>query len=100
MGGPAIAATEPAYTGLIDTSKPWWKNRRLSFPIQNNVQLMQCITVGLLALNVWIGAFVGLQRIDGNSEVGLDMIRRLITASTNAMTVRYFMRTSLERKPL
>jgi hypothetical protein len=53
--GPAIAATEPAYTGLIDTSKPWWKNRRLSFPIQNKVQLMQCTTVGLLALNVWIG---------------------------------------------
>ena len=28
-------------------------------------------------------AFVGLQRIDGNSEAWPDMIRRLITASTN-----------------
>ncbi|KIM83444.1 hypothetical protein PILCRDRAFT_444032 [Piloderma croceum F 1598] len=57
--GPAIAATEPAYNGLIDISKPWWKNRRL------------------LALNVWIGLLLitaSTNGYDGSMMNGLQSL--------------------------
>jgi hypothetical protein len=53
--GPVIVAIEPVYADLVDTSKPRWKNQCLSSPVQYSVQLIQCTTVGLLALNAWIG---------------------------------------------
>lgn len=31
--GPAIVSKNDSYAGLIDTSRPWWKNGRTFAPI-------------------------------------------------------------------
>lgn len=50
MGGPAAVASEGGMQGiahLIDTSRPWWKNRRLI--ALNGWIFLLCVVRGVLA---------------------------------------------------